>query len=53
MDDVYPGTDNYNKQTIIEMLKGLKELFDMGIIDEKEYHEKKKALLSQLYKDVC
>jgi len=37
-----------SKQEIMEILKGLKELFDAGIINEEEFQQKKRELLSRL-----
>jgi len=40
-----PGT---NESKVVEKLKDLKQLLDMGIINDKEYEEKRSKLIEKL-----
>ena len=42
------NTQTHSEGNIIEKLKKLKELFEMELINEAEYHEKKMVLLEML-----
>ena len=42
------NNDSTSKESSIDKLKKLKELHDMGIINDDEYSEKKNKLLSEI-----